>query len=86
MPSRDNYRTKAKACVEATQAMRDPTERLAMLQVAESYMKLANRAAASHERGTPRRAQNDLRPEKPELERFCSTLRSVLAGPDDRES
>jgi hypothetical protein len=79
MPSRDHYRNKAKACVEASEAMRDPAERLAMLQVAQSYLKLASRpAAAGHEHGT--------RTEKRELERFCSALRSVLTCPDEQGS
>ena len=86
MPNRDSYRNKAKACIEAIAALRDPTGRLAMLEVARGYMKLADHAAAQQERSTPGSEQDRPRQGKQELERFCSTLRSVLLGPDDRGS
>ena len=86
MPSRDNYRSKAKACLDAGEATRDPKERLAMLQVAQGYLKLADHAAARHDRGAAPREQRDMHPEKREVERFGNTLRSVLARRDDRGS
>jgi hypothetical protein len=85
MASRDHYRNKAKACFEA-ESMRDPMERLAMLQVAQSYLKLANCPAAGHEHGTRRPAHDPPHSEKRELERFCSALRSIPACPDERAS
>ena len=83
MPTRDTYRDKAKACLEASEAMRDPTKRLTMLQVAQGYLKLADHATVRQDRGT---APRDPHPETREAERFGNTLRSVLARPDDRGS
>jgi hypothetical protein len=86
MPTRDAYRKKADACLKATEAMRDPTERLAMLQMAQGYLKLANRAGAPRERSATPREQGEPRAEKRDLERFGSALRDILGRADDQKT
>jgi hypothetical protein len=43
MTLRETYYTMAKACAHIAKKMRDPEERVAMLEIAQSYMKLAAR-------------------------------------------
>ncbi len=52
MPSRDDYRCKAEACVAHAEILRDPQERAVFLAIAQLYMKLS-------ERGTTRRCDSD---------------------------
>ena len=61
MPTRDEYRKKAEACVAQAELMRDPQERASLLVIAQTYLKLADRIGARHERGTARRSQSEAR-------------------------
>ena len=54
MTLRETYYTMAKACAHIAKKMRDPEERVAMLEIAQSYMKLAARL----ERGAAHRADD----------------------------
>ena len=58
MTLRETYYTMAKACAHIAKKMRDPEERVAMLEIAQSYMKLGDRFAARLERGTAHRADD----------------------------
>jgi hypothetical protein len=51
LTQRELYHRKANACVQAAEKMRDPQQRVAMLEIAQDYMKLAYHVAARHERG-----------------------------------
>lgn len=86
MPSRNTYREMADACLKATETMRDPAERLAMLQMAQGYLKLASRSRARGEQGTAHHKQGEPHPENREAERFGSALRRVLGRANDRET
>ena len=48
MPSRDEYREKAKACVAQAELIDDPYGRVAMLAIARAYLRLAERIVAPH--------------------------------------
>jgi hypothetical protein len=39
---KEEYRKTAEACVHATERMRDPKERVIMLEIAKAYMRLAD--------------------------------------------
>jgi hypothetical protein len=56
MTLRATYYTMAKACAHIAKKIRDPEERVAMLEIAQRYVQLANRISARLERGT---AAND---------------------------
>ena len=59
MPARESYRKKAMACVAAAEMIRDPVERVAMLRIAEDYMKLADHVGARHDHGSAHRGDGD---------------------------
>jgi hypothetical protein len=63
MPARDEYRKKAEACVAQALLLRNPQERASLLVIARTYIKLADRIGARHERGTARRSQSEARAE-----------------------
>jgi hypothetical protein len=46
VPSNEEYRGKALECMAAAEATVDPRERLALLEIAQSWMKLAKYVAA----------------------------------------
>jgi hypothetical protein len=50
------YHRKANACIQAAEKMGDPEQRAAMLEIAQRYIKLADRVGAGHERGPTHRA------------------------------
>jgi hypothetical protein len=58
MSPRETYRKIAKACVHAAERMRDPGERVIMLEIAQAYLRLADRVAARLKRGTADRADD----------------------------
>jgi hypothetical protein len=62
MPARDEYRKKAEACVAQAGLLRNPQERASLLVIAQTYIKLADRIGARHERATAHRSQGEARP------------------------
>ena len=56
MASHDDYRDKALKCMAAAEAAADPRERLALLEIAQSWMKLAKYVAGR--KGAPGGAEN----------------------------
>jgi hypothetical protein len=55
MTTRSQYLNKANDCASAAKKARDPAERVALLQVSQCFILLADYVAARHERGTARR-------------------------------
>jgi hypothetical protein len=49
MTALEAYRTKARDCLAVAGNMHGPAERVAMLRIAEHYMRLADRAADGHD-------------------------------------
>jgi hypothetical protein len=56
MTLREQYYTMAKACAHIAEKLRDPEERVVMLEIAQRYVQLANHISARVECGT---AAND---------------------------
>jgi hypothetical protein len=52
MSTRSQYLNKANACADAAKKARDPAERLALLQVSQCFILLADYVAAREEHGT----------------------------------
>lgn len=63
MPSRNEYRKKAVACVAQAEMIRGPQERAALLTIAQTYIRLADRIGMRHERGLAHRPTGDRYPE-----------------------
>ena len=64
MTTRSQYFSKANACADAAQKARDPAERVALLQVSQCFMLLANYVAERQEQGTDREdEERDARPD-----------------------
>jgi hypothetical protein len=63
MPGRNEYRKKAVACVAQAEMIRDPQERAALLTIAQTYIRLADRIGMRLERGTAHRPTGE-QPEK----------------------
>jgi hypothetical protein len=59
VPNRDEYRRRAKACVAQAELLLDPQDRAAVLTIAQTYLKLADRIGARYERGTAHRDPGD---------------------------
>ena len=59
MLSRNEYLTKAIACVAQAGIVLDPQDRAALLTIAQTYLKLADRMGARYERATVHRDQSD---------------------------
>lgn len=55
MSTRSYYLSKAKACADAAQKARDPAERVALLQVSQCFILLADYVAQREEYGTAHR-------------------------------
>ena len=52
MNTRSQYLNKANACADAAKKARDPAERLALLQVSQCFILLADYVAARQDHGT----------------------------------
>ena len=63
VPSRDEYRAKATACVAHAELIRDPQERAAMLTIAKGYLDLADYVGARLECDTAHRDHSDQHPQ-----------------------
>jgi hypothetical protein len=55
MSSRELYLNRPKACVSAANAVADPSEQMALMKIAQSYMLLADYIANRQEHGTAHR-------------------------------
>jgi hypothetical protein len=55
MSTRSQYLNKANACADAAKKARDPAERVALLQVSQCFILLADYVAARQEHGTAHR-------------------------------
>jgi hypothetical protein len=55
MSTRSQYLNKANACADAAKKARDPAERVALLQVSQCFILLADYVAARPEHGTAHR-------------------------------
>jgi hypothetical protein len=55
MSTRSQYLNKANACADAAKNARDPAERLALLQVSQCFIRLADYVGARQEHGTAHR-------------------------------
>jgi hypothetical protein len=65
MTTRPQYLNKANDCADAAKKARDPAERLALLQVSQCFILLADYVAARQEHGTARRG-NEQRAASPD--------------------
>ena len=63
VPTREEYRRKADACVSQAELIRDPQARAAMLAIAKGYLDLADYVGARLESGVTHRDQSDQRPQ-----------------------
>jgi hypothetical protein len=63
MPRRSEYRSKAELIIAQAELMRDPQERAALLCIAQTYLKLAARITARHDRASAHRDPGDQHPE-----------------------
>ena len=63
VPTREEYRRKADACVSQAELIRDPQARAAMLAIAKGYLDLADYIGARLERSTAHRDQSDQHPQ-----------------------
>jgi hypothetical protein len=52
MTTQSHYLSKANACADAAKKARDPAERVALLQVSQCFILLADYVAARQEQGT----------------------------------
>jgi hypothetical protein len=55
MSTRSHYLKKANTCADAAKTARDPAERVALLQVSQCFILLADYVAARQEHGTAHR-------------------------------
>ena len=65
MTARSQYLSKANDCADAVKKARDPAERVALLQVSQCFVLLADYVAARQEHGTAHRG-NEQRAASPD--------------------
>ena len=51
MPTKHDYLDKAMECVRATEDLRDPIERTALLKISRAFINLSRYVATRHDRG-----------------------------------
>ena len=59
MSTRSHYLKNANTCADAAKTARDPAERVALLQVSQCFILLADYVAARQEHGTAHRGMNN---------------------------
>jgi hypothetical protein len=59
MSSRELYLNRAKACVSAASAVTDPSEQMALMKIAQSYVLLADYISNRQEHGTAHRGESE---------------------------
>lgn len=63
MDRREKYRKKALECLIAAENLRDPAERVAVLQIAQSWMSLADHVGGQRDQSTAHRSVHSSQPQ-----------------------